>query len=293
MSIEVSVIVPVLNASYYIEECINHLLNQSLSSESYEVIIIDNGSTDNTPDLVKSYPVRLEYETSIKSPYAARNRGLEIAKGKVVAFTDADCYADRKWLENGLKLMNDLGADLVGGNVKFRFSDPPTMAEIYDSLSNLEMKNNIREKGVAKTGNLFSKKEVFNVVGKFIPTIRSGGDVEWTKRASKNGFKIIFGEDVIVKKRARKMGALLKKQIRVGKGKMRVLINDKESWKYIYKDLLSGFRPITRKSIHRMIHERGEESFKNHINKLCIVSNLCKFSTTIGKITILPERFLS
>ena len=291
-SINISVIVPVLDASNDIEQCISHLLNQSMPNDRYEIIIVDNGSTDNTPKLVEQYPVRLEFENTIKSPYAARNKGLEVAKGKVIAFTDADCYADYDWLANGEKIIIEQEVDMVGGKVNFRFSNPPELAEIYDSISNLEMKNNIKRKGVAKTGNLFVKKEVFGKVGFFKASVRSGGDVEWTGRASSEGFTIVFGEDVIVNKKARKLKSLLKKQVRVGKGQINAWLSKKKPWKVIAKDLLKGMRPVSKVGIQQMIDQRGDRSFKDHINGLYGVGFLCRISTSLGRIKSLFNFFV-
>ncbi|MDP8248822.1 MAG: glycosyltransferase [Candidatus Tritonobacter lacicola] len=93
-----SVIVPVLNGKATIGGCIESLLNQTLPRSSYEVIVVDDGSTDGTPDIVRRYGVRLSVG-SHRGPAAARNRGVELAEGEIVLFTDADCRPAENWLE--------------------------------------------------------------------------------------------------------------------------------------------------------------------------------------------------
>jgi len=97
---EVSVIVPMRNASRYIARCVASLRGQSYPADRYEIIIIDNNSDDGSPELVAAdASVRLLFE---KKPgaYAARNRGVMAARGRLLAFTDADCEPDKDWLAN-------------------------------------------------------------------------------------------------------------------------------------------------------------------------------------------------
>ena len=81
----ISVIVPVYNSGKYLERCVKALLNQDYPKSDYELIFIDNGSTDDSVAIMKGHP---ELRTlSEKSPgsYAARNRGITQAKGDILA----------------------------------------------------------------------------------------------------------------------------------------------------------------------------------------------------------------
>lgn len=90
-NVKVSVIVPVWNDERRVVKCINALKNQQFVPEAYEIIIIDNGSTDRTFEEIQ----RIEGITVLQElqpgSYAARNKGLSAAKGHYVAFTDSDC----------------------------------------------------------------------------------------------------------------------------------------------------------------------------------------------------------
>jgi len=91
---KLSIIVPVYNAEEYIEDCVNSLLKQDLSEQEYEIILINDGSTDNSPKLAQKLKeqnnniVLLSQEN--KGQSVARNKGMDIAKGKYIMFVDSD-----------------------------------------------------------------------------------------------------------------------------------------------------------------------------------------------------------
>ena len=94
----VSVIVPVYNDGQRIGKCIEALLIQTYPQAHFEIIIVDNGSNDNTRSVIEEHPVKLLVEDRIQSSYAARNKGIKNAKGEVIAFTDADCIPAPDWI---------------------------------------------------------------------------------------------------------------------------------------------------------------------------------------------------
>jgi glycosyltransferase involved in cell wall biosynthesis len=94
----VSVVVPVYNGASTIGACLEALLAQTYDPALTEIIVVDNNSTDGTPDLVARYPVALLHERDIQTSYAARNRGVAHAGREIVAMTDADCVPEPDWL---------------------------------------------------------------------------------------------------------------------------------------------------------------------------------------------------
>jgi len=96
----ISFVVPAYNASASIGKCIQHILNQ-MGEFDYEVIIIDDGSSDNTREIVKHYPVSLISRSHLGAS-AARNYGIAHATGDYIAMIDADTFLDRNWLINCL-----------------------------------------------------------------------------------------------------------------------------------------------------------------------------------------------
>jgi len=215
---EVSVIIPVYNRPEEIRTCIEGLLDQSYPADLYEIYVVDNGSTDDTREVVEEYPVNLEIQNEIQSSYAARNTGIKASDGEIVAMIDSDCDPVEEWLENGVRTMRESEANLIGGNVEFTFTDRKTASEVYDSINNMQVESGINERGVAKTANLFSQRKVFEQIGLF-PKVKSGGDVKWTRKATQNSFNLVYSEDAIVRHPARTFIPSMKKQFRVGKGK--------------------------------------------------------------------------
>lgn len=95
----VSVIVPVHNEARYLGDCLDALLCQELSSTDFEVIVVDNGSTDGSRSIVQQRERVQLLDEPQRGAYSARNRGLHAARGELVAFTDADCVPRRDWLQ--------------------------------------------------------------------------------------------------------------------------------------------------------------------------------------------------
>lgn len=94
----ISVIVPVLNAARYLPLAIEALQGQDISATEYELLFVDNGSTDDSVAIIKKYPrVRLLHEPR-RGSYAARNRAALEARGDILAFTDADCVVNNRWV---------------------------------------------------------------------------------------------------------------------------------------------------------------------------------------------------
>ena len=214
----VSIIIPVFNNIHGLERTLQFIEKQIYSRDCFEVIVIDNGSEYSPDRICEEYSVIfLEEHVHLNSPYSARNRGLEIAKGEIVVLLDTTCAPDEGWLKGGVSAI-ERGADLVGGNVVFDVNINSSAGEIYDSLVNIKMKESIVNRNVAKTTNLFIRREVFNKIGWFPEGLRSGGDVRWTAKATRSGFNLVFGNDATVYILPRGFQDVLKKQWRVAKG---------------------------------------------------------------------------
>lgn len=113
---EVSVIVPAYNEESCIEACLNSLLSQT--HPSYEIIVVDDGSTDRTIDIVKDFQVTLLRQAH-QGPARARNLGASVAAGRILVFCDADMEYARDFLE---RLVAPIKAEMtIGTSTKQEF----------------------------------------------------------------------------------------------------------------------------------------------------------------------------
>jgi glycosyltransferase AglE len=280
----VSVVIPVLNGAMWIADCLGALAVQDYPTERFEVIVVDNGSTDGTREIVASHGVRLLDELGTRSPYAARNRGIGEAGGDVLAFTDADCVPAVNWLTEGVRPIADGSADLVGGNVRFTLKQRPATAELLDAAINIEMRLNIRHHGVAKTANLLAHRKVFDAVGLFPAEVRSGGDIAWTGRATAAGFRLVFAEPAEVRKRPRRLRALLKKQRRVGRGHVRLWRENGEGAVRIASRSLGSFLPRPPLKYRGLVRARGLEAYERSDVRLWLTGWMATIATGTGRL---------
>src|SRR4030043_1295029 len=119
MEKQISIVIPTFNSAQVLKACLESLANQTVSGEAYEVIVVDDGSTDETKDIVAKYPVRYIYQQN-RGPAAARNNGVNHAQGEIVLFTDADCDSEPNWIEEMIKPLNASQVVGVKGAYKTR-----------------------------------------------------------------------------------------------------------------------------------------------------------------------------
>ena len=132
----ISVIIPVFNVETYVKECIESVIQQTYVD--LEVIIIDDGSTDNSGKICDQYA---EFDRRIKVIHqknqglsAARNQGLDIAKGDYIVFVDSDDYIEKDMIERLYKALVVNNADLVICNIKKFYGETQVLNEIKSPL---------------------------------------------------------------------------------------------------------------------------------------------------------------
>jgi hypothetical protein len=280
----VSVIVPVLNDSDGIRRCIGALHRQTYPRRRYEVIVVDNGSTDGTSEVLPALEITVLSETADRSSYAARNTGLRAAVGTVVAFTDADCVPSEGWLEEGVRAMRIERADLVGGSVRFSLSARPSGAEVWDSITNMQVEQNIRERKVAKTANLFVHRSVFDAIGPFSGTLRSGGDVAWTGTATRSGFFLAFADKAEVVHPARRLGPLMAKQFRVGVGQSELAGSTGTPRPALIRRALKQLAPPTRGLVATQLTAKHRRATGVLFVRVWTAAWLCRAATGVGTL---------
>jgi glycosyltransferase AglE len=215
----VSVIIPHLNNSRGLLRLLESLARQHYPRDSFEIIVVDNGSATGIDDVVMGFNVRLGYERELLGSYAARNKGIRLARGEILCFIDCDCTAHENWIAEGVKTLRERNAHLVGGNVIFTFSEKRQAAEYYDAITNMGIEAAVKERGVAKTANLFIKKEILARTGLFPGHLVSGGDIYFTAKAVQEGFRLAYSPGAYIYHPTRTFSSLIQKSLRVGAGK--------------------------------------------------------------------------
>jgi glycosyltransferase involved in cell wall biosynthesis len=219
----VSIVIPALNDSASLQLSLAAIIRETTGSDA-EIIVVDNGSSDDTPVVAQTFGARvlLEHQNP-GSPYSARNRGIEASSGEVVILLDATCVPQPGWLKAGLSALGDLGG-IVGGHVRFSFKgNRPTAAEAFDAMIHIQMEREITLHQRAMTANLFIRRDVFSRQGLFREGIRSGEDVRWTANAARTGERLDYSAEAVVCKPARDWADLLHKVKRTARGAPAIL----------------------------------------------------------------------
>jgi glycosyltransferase involved in cell wall biosynthesis len=220
----VSVIIPVFNDAKRLKICLEALEKQTYPQNFYEVIVVDNASDkeQKIEAVVAKFPqAKFTYE-ALSGSYVARNKGIFLAKGEVLAFTDADCIPAVDWIENGIKnLLQEPNCGLVAGKIELTFQNPTqlTIVELYESIKAFPQELFVSQYRFGATANIFTFKSVINHVGLFDASLKSSGDYEWGQRVFLSGYKQVYADDVVVVHPARySWRQLYKKHIRIAGG---------------------------------------------------------------------------
>lgn len=202
----VSVVIPVYNTAAYLAEAIDSVLAQTHPVS--EIIIVDDGSTDRSRDIALSYKEKVRYVYQHNQGIgAARNRGIEIAKGKYLAFLDADDRWTPGKIEAQLKRFNALP------HLDFSFGN---MIHFYSPhLSEEERKRFQAPAGKAPAyvaGTLLTKRDSFDRVGLFNPAYTVGEFIDWFMRCKKTPFTIDLLDMPLLERRVHGENTTLKKK---------------------------------------------------------------------------------
>ncbi len=227
-SIKVSVIVPVLNDPEGVTKTLRALAEQDYPDGEFEVIVADNGSSDSTIDAAREFEsefpegnFRIVVENEIAGSYAARNNAADIARGAILAFTDADCVPVRSWISQGVEGLERHDAEQLAGKIQIMPEGRcPNIWEFIDSCLFLKQELYVSHVGFGATANLFVVRHAFDLAGGFRLGLLSGGDREFGLRMRSHGFRIAYRGAALVYHPARNTGrAILKKVLRISRGK--------------------------------------------------------------------------
>lgn len=190
---QISVIIPAYNEEKYISVCLKSVANQDFPKDKYEIVVVDNNSTDRTRELVrKKFPQVRLVEEKKQGVVFARIKGIETAKGKIIAFIDADSFAPKNWLKNISRAFKDPNLTSVGGFIDYR----PKNLSI--KLSEVVMQKWQLLTKMIYTSNLSFRKDAYNESGGFSPKINFGEEIDISLKLKKTGRVIILKDNSVI-----------------------------------------------------------------------------------------------
>jgi glycosyltransferase involved in cell wall biosynthesis len=194
-----SVIIPTYNAEKTLFSCLEALANQSVPKEDYEVIAIDDGSTDGTSKIAKRFDVKYIFQAN-KGPATARNKGANSAGGDIILFTDSDCVPEHNWIQEMVGAFSDLDVAATKGAYKTRQKELPArfaQAEFEDRYDLLRKSPSI---DMIDTYSAAFRKEVFLNMGGFDESFpeASNEDTDLSYRLAVAGYKLVFNTRAFV-----------------------------------------------------------------------------------------------
>lgn len=245
----VSVIIPVFNDAIGLKRCLESLKNQSYPESLYEIIVVDNGSSteENIAEIVADYRQAILAIESQSGSYSARNKGISIAKGNIIAFTDADCIPAVDWLEKGVKILRENpNCGFVAGKIETIFQEPnqPNSIELYESLwYPLPQKEFVEKHHFGATANLFTFASVIQQVGGFDSTLKSNGDRQWGQRVYHAGYQPLYAEEICISHPARhSLPQLYSRARRIIGG--RYDLQQKQETSFLKRNIIFGFNLV-------------------------------------------------
>lgn len=194
---KVTLYIPCFNASKYLKWCLESVLNQSYPID--EILIIDDGSTDDTVRMARQFPVKLISHGQNKGLAAARNTAFRKAKNEFVAALDADCVGRQNWLEELMKNFKDEQTAGVGGRLIEKYTS--TLADQWRAQ---HMPQHWGDQEMEDPPFLFGcntviRKSIVSTLGFYNEKFKTNyEDVYLSKKILRNCFQLIYSPMAIV-----------------------------------------------------------------------------------------------
>ena len=218
----VSIIVPVRNRPDEISRCLASLANLDYPPEKKEIIVVDDASDDNTPEVVSGFNVKLLKNPGRMQASYSRNLAAKEAGGDIIAFIDSDCTADPLWLKELVSAFDDKTNGAAGGKVDSWFNKKALdrYEKVSSSLNMGNRSKSSKEEGIffyLPTCNLLVKKEIFQKLDGFDIDMNVGEDVDFCWRLKNMGYDIEYRPSGIVfHKHRNRISAFFKRRFQYG-----------------------------------------------------------------------------
>ncbi len=200
----ITVGVAAYNAATTLPELLESLLAQTYPQEEMEVVVADNGSVDSTREVVRAFsgssPIRLVDASRRRGPAVARNAVVRAARGEVIAFTDADCVADPRWLAELEEGFAGPEVGCVAGSILP--GEPHTPVEEYYVRRGILTQDSVLAHPFlpyAQTANAAFRRELFDLIGGFDEELITGEDADLQWRMQLNTrFRLEYQPEAVV-----------------------------------------------------------------------------------------------
>ncbi len=214
----VSIIIPCRNDATSLSRVLEALGRQTYDPNQMEIIVVDNGSTDQSASIARTFPVRLLTEP-VPSAYLARNRGIAAATGDYLLFLDADTVPSPDWIAQLVAAAMKSGSWLAGGRIESVVTRPTLGSALLAATRSADKRREMLEKtGRLSGGNMLVARAAFDKYGVFRP-LQSGGDGEFSERANPGRAPVPYaGSAVVVHECDIGNWEYLRRACRIGRG---------------------------------------------------------------------------
>ncbi len=218
---QVAVVIPVWNGEAVIGRCLEALSRQTIPRDAYQIIVVDNGSSDSTAEIARGFAgVEVIAETRPGS-YVARNLGIGRVDAPITAFTDADCTPAPDWLEQVLRAAAaNPGFGVLAGKIEL-FDEIAQEREVFGDYERLfSFPQAHAARGNCATANWASETAVLKQLGGFDAALKSGGDRQMALRIREAGYPLVYVPEMVVRHPVRANRAeLVRKRQRLSGGR--------------------------------------------------------------------------
>jgi GT2 family glycosyltransferase len=193
-----TVVVPTSNRAEYLEVTLRSLAEQDIDLP-YEVIAVDDGSRDRTPEVIRRAGVRSIRHETPQGPNAGRNEGIEAAQADLIMLVDDDTWIPPTWLNAMVEgAQRHPEGDAYGGPIRARLEGPAPRAcgREEPPITSLDLGERDREAELVWSANMALRREAFERVGPFDERFTTGGDEEdWIRRLHDRGGRVVYLAD--------------------------------------------------------------------------------------------------
>lgn len=186
---QATVIIPHYSDLAGLGRCLTSLARQNYPAAEFQIIVADNGSPEGADAVAACIDGRARMVlASERGAGPARNAGVAAADTEFLAFIDSDCVAEPQWLAAGLAGLQNF--DFCGGPVNVLIEEPPpwSPAQAFEVVFAFDNESYVRDKGFTGSGNLFTRRAVFDHVGGF--GVGMSEDLDWSHRARAKGYRL-------------------------------------------------------------------------------------------------------